>query len=73
MHAIIYGGGRIDANSDNDSEGDLATSASSNSNIYMVAGSVDAGSVGVGATVSVLTWDIAARREGLPGAGEISL
>ena len=57
VHAIIYGGGRIDANSD-DAEGDLSTFASSDSNIYMIAGSLDgAGTVGVGATVIVLTYD----------------
>lgn len=58
VHAIIYGGGRTDADSDNDAEGDLATLASSNSNIYLVGGSLDgAGTVGVGATVTVLTYD----------------
>ncbi|MBQ3282919.1 MAG: hypothetical protein IJH42_03615, partial [Atopobiaceae bacterium] len=57
VHAIIYGGGTVTANSD-DSEGDLGISAASNSNIYMVAGSLDgAGTAGVGATVTVFTYD----------------
>ncbi|MBQ6410797.1 MAG: hypothetical protein IJI16_02470, partial [Atopobiaceae bacterium] len=57
VHAIIYGGGTVTANSD-DAEGDLGISAASNSNIYMVAGSLDgAGTAGVGATVTVFTYD----------------